>query len=526
MIRTSTFVAVLAAALAFAQPAARADVPPALMAQTGGAPPGYYGDSAPALQEIDHYDGPASDALTRNFFNHWDDRQRAVPVSQQTFEAALDVLQDAPLSDQVKQRLTAAIRDEMRRNDAAAQERQQYLEEVARQVRFAPLTSEQYLAEMNRLNGTFSGGVKISEEDWNFLQMRRGDTPEVDDFIRRLRQGELQARGALRAVPKAPDDIGGVTGGTGQICRSPCGWEALGLSVAEITATIAAQYGGNLGGLALAYIGPFSASAQPRLLDAFSSWTERFQPELDNSIRLNSGNFWHMLVSDQYVPGLVTTFDPRGLDQLPTEGARIVGGVYAGTTAQDAVLLSVANGQNLALLGARALTQAGLLPLHVFLQWDAGVRDLDLHATGPLGAGRFHVYFASRGSLALAPNTFLHADCICEGGSEVITVNSLNPGGVYRFSVFNFGNQSQTSTQLSDSAMTLSVVSGGTVVDRTAADGARGSAVSGGTVVLQPLAPPRGVAGNTWEAIEIDPNTGAILSVNRIVNSANSAAVR
>lgn len=310
------------------------------------------------------------------------------------------------------------------------------------------------------------------------------------------------------------------------ICRSPCGWEGLGLTVGSITAGIASLYGGPPIDSTLVYLGPYSTSSQPRLLDAFSSWTERFEPEPDYSIRLNSGNGWHMLVRDQYVPGLVTTFDPRGLDQLPTEGARVIGSLYGGGTAQDAILLAVADGRNLALLGRSTLSQAGLLPLHVFVQWDAGVRDLDLHATGPLGAGRFHVYYASPGSLALEPNTLLRVDCICEGGSEVITVNDLNPGGVYRFSVFNFGNQSQSSTQLSNSAMTLTVLSGGTVVDRTAVDGSRGSAVDGGRIVLQPIAPPRGVAGNTWEAVEIDPNTGAVLGVNRIVNSASSGAVR
>ena len=257
-------------------------------------------------------------------------------------------------------------------------------------------------------------------------------------------------------------------------CRSPCGLNLASLGVADISAGIASMYGGRTDGIHLAYLGPFSTSAQPRLLDAFSSWTERFEPEPDYSIRTSSGNGWHMLVSDQYVPGLVTTFDPRGRDQLPTTGARVIGDLFTGGSAQDAVLAAIADGRNLALLGASTLTRAGLLPLHVFVQWDPGVRDLDLHATGPLGAGRFHVYFASPGSLALEPNTFLHADCICEGGSEVITVNALNPGGVYRFSVFNFGNQSGTSSQLADSALTLQVISGGTVVDRTATDGSRG----------------------------------------------------
>ena len=310
------------------------------------------------------------------------------------------------------------------------------------------------------------------------------------------------------------------------VCGSPCGWDALGLTVADITAGITQLYGGPPADSNLAYIGPYSASSNPRLLDSFSSWTERYTPPANHSARMNSGNGWHTLVRDQNAPGLVTTFDPRGLDQLPTQSATIVGNLYTGGSAQDAVLLAIANGQNLALLGAAALSRAGLLPLHIFVQWDAGVRDLDLHATGPLGAGRFHVFYSSPGSLGLEPNTLLHVDCICEGGSEVITVNDLNPGGVYRFSVFNFGNQSQTSTQLSDSAMTMTVYSGGTVVDRTAVDGSRGSAVNGGTIVLQPIAPPRGVAGNTWQAVEIDPNTGAVLSVNQIVNSANSAAVR
>lgn len=328
-------------------------------------------------------------------------------------------------------------------------------------------------------------------------------------------EAEATAEAALRALlPGAA------------LCRSPCGWEVLGLSVSDITAGIASLYGGPPVIGNLAWIGPYSASSQPRLLDSFSSWTERFQPEPDYSVRLNSGNGWHMLVSDQYVPGLVTTFDPRGLDQLPTPGAGIIGNLFTGTTAQDAVLLAVANGENLALLGSGTLNLAGLLPIHVYVQWDAGARDFDLHATGPLGAGRFHVYYSSPGSLTLAPNTFLHRDCICEGGSEVITLNDLNPGGVYRFSVFNFGNQDPTSTELSTSSLTLSVFSGGTVVDRLATDGSLGSAVDGGTVVLEPFAPPPGVAGNTWVAVEIDPNSGAILGVNQIINSASSGAVQ
>jgi hypothetical protein len=82
---------------------------------------------------------------------------------------------------------------------------------------------------------------------------------------------------------------------------------------------------------------------------------------------------------------------------------------------------------------------------------------------------------------------------------------------LYKIFIFNFGDQSTTSTNLSnESAVTLQLFQGGTV---------QGGTVVGGTALFpQPLTPPQNQPGNTWVAAQIDPATGLITMVN-IINS-------
>jgi len=162
-------------------------------------------------------------------------------------------------------------------------------------------------------------------------------------------------------------------------------------------------------------------------------------------------------------------------------------------------------------------------PFSGFVSWGPGAFDLDLHATGPAagGAGRFHVFFANTGSLTAQPFTFLHQDCICSNGSEAITLQQLNQGGVYRFSVFNFGNQSTTATNLSnESGAVFKFVQGGTVVNLS-----QGSTVTGGTT-LTTIAVPTGQAGNTWVVGEYDPATNTFRPTNTITNATSSSTVQ
>lgn len=163
-------------------------------------------------------------------------------------------------------------------------------------------------------------------------------------------------------------------------------------------------------------------------------------------------------------------------------------------------------------------------PFNVILTWGANAFDLDLHMTGPLGAQaaeRFHIYYAAPGNLAAQPFAALIKDCICNSGSEVILTSALNRGGVYRVSVFNFGNESATSTNLSDASQaTIQIVRGGT----TQSVG-NGTTIVGGRTLLT-VTVPNGQPGNTWIAAEINPTNGRITVPRVVVQSEGSANVR
>lgn len=156
-------------------------------------------------------------------------------------------------------------------------------------------------------------------------------------------------------------------------------------------------------------------------------------------------------------------------------------------------------------------------PFSGFVNWNSSARDLDLHATGPLpGGSRFHVFFGSTGSLTSQPFTLLHADCVCFSGNEAITVQQINQGGLYRFSVFNFGQ----TVPIIQSGATFQFVRGGTVMSLPQG----GSIVSGGTT-LATLAIPTSGTGNTWVIGTYDPATNIFTPTNTIVNFTNSNTV-
>jgi hypothetical protein len=174
--------------------------------------------------------------------------------------------------------------------------------------------------------------------------------------------------------------------------------------------------------------------------------------------------------------------------------------------------------------GLGGLTALLAQPFNVVLTWGAGAFDLDLHMTGPLGAqttNRFHIYYAATGNLTAQPFAALIRDCICNSGSEVVLTSALNSGGVYRVSVFNFGDQSASSTNLANASQaTIQIVRGGT----TQAVG-NGTTIVGGRNLLTVTAP-SGQPGNTWVAAEINPNNGRITVPRAIVQSEGSGNVR
>ena len=161
-------------------------------------------------------------------------------------------------------------------------------------------------------------------------------------------------------------------------------------------------------------------------------------------------------------------------------------------------------------------------PFNVLLTWGSGAYDLDLHMTGPLtGTDRFHIYFDARGDLTTQPFAQLIKDCICSSGSEVILTSALNRGsGVYRVSVFNYGDQSGSSTNLSNqSQATVQIVRGGTAQSQ-----GNGTTIVGGQTLLT-VTVPTAQPGNTWIAAEINPNTGRITAPGTIVQSGGSGNV-
>lgn len=163
-------------------------------------------------------------------------------------------------------------------------------------------------------------------------------------------------------------------------------------------------------------------------------------------------------------------------------------------------------------------------PFNVVLTWGTGAFDLDLHMTGPLGENttdRFHIYFAASGNLAAQPFAKLIKDCVCSSGSEVVLTSALNRGGVYRVSVFNFGNQSATSTNLANASQAaLQIVRGG-----VAQSVGNGTTIVGGRTIVSTTVP-TGQAGNTWVAAELDPRNGRITLPHTIIQSQGSGGVR
>ena len=168
----------------------------------------------------------------------------------------------------------------------------------------------------------------------------------------------------------------------------------------------------------------------------------------------------------------------------------------------------------------------GLLaqPFNVLLTWGTGAFDLDLHMTGPTGTGstdRFHIYYVATGNLQAFPFAQLIRDCVCSAGSEVILTSNLLGGGVYRVSVFNFGDQAANSNNLSNqSNARIQIVRGGVAVPQ-----GNGTTIQGGRLILDTVVPV-GQPGNTWVAVELDPRTGRITVPRTIRQSEGSANVR
>ena len=78
--------------------------------------------------------------------------------------------------------------------------------------------------------------------------------------------------------------------------------------------------------------------------------------------------------------------------------------------------------------------------VRIVLEWGENPSDLDSHLTGPDGSGgRFHVYYSNQEPAGAGAN--LDVDDVTSYGPETITITDFR-SGTYRYSVFNFSNQS------------------------------------------------------------------------------------
>lgn len=124
-------------------------------------------------------------------------------------------------------------------------------------------------------------------------------------------------------------------------------------------------------------------------------------------------------------------------------------------------------------------------------EWGECPSALDSHLTGPdEDTGRFHVYYASREPVGAG--AYLDRDDVTGYGPETVTITEVRTG-TYRYSVFNFSDQSNDGALGFDESPARV-----TVYD---SDGQRASY----------SAPPANAGdGNTWRILEIDGGTMSI----------------
>ena len=145
----------------------------------------------------------------------------------------------------------------------------------------------------------------------------------------------------------------------------------------------------------------------------------------------------------------------------------------------------------------------------IILTWGAAPRDLDSHLTGPvavgdtsIAGGRFHTYFSNKlysyNSLKYAD---LDLDDVSSYGPETTTIYR-SIGGIYRFSVHNFSNESPFST------------SGGKV-----------RLYKGAVLLASFNAPTRVATGNVWTVFELDSRTDMVTPKNVISTITNYSSI-
>jgi hypothetical protein len=188
----------------------------------------------------------------------------------------------------------------------------------------------------------------------------------------------------------------------------------------------------------------------------------------------------------------------------------------AGTYTVGAIATGYSNGyRTSAIIGGGASTSEDLVlspigqgVVRVVLQWGATPPDLDAHMTGPNGTtgGRFHVYFGDQGSLTALPYASLDVDNTSGFGPETITL-AQQFAGIYRFSVHDYTNSSDTTT-----ARFL------------AGSGARVDLYINGLLARSFFVP--NAAGTLWTVFELNGSTVTAINTMSFVSDAATVNLR
>ena len=145
----------------------------------------------------------------------------------------------------------------------------------------------------------------------------------------------------------------------------------------------------------------------------------------------------------------------------------------------------------------------------IVLSWDEQPRDLDSHLTGPNGeGGRFHVYFSDRSFGDVAD---LDRDDTNGEGPETVTV-APTTDGTYRYSVFNYSNQTATGSQ-------------GIAGTESDLDSPAFVQVYDDQRLLREYRAPAATPGDTWRVFEMNVANGnvTINDVNTYVTAGTSS---
>jgi hypothetical protein len=157
-------------------------------------------------------------------------------------------------------------------------------------------------------------------------------------------------------------------------------------------------------------------------------------------------------------------------------------------------------------------------PFNIAIAWQGSQQmtmDFDLYVTAnPSGTTAWY------GAQPQPTNFYLTGDSIGNNGGEVVVVKNWTAGQIYYAYVKNFNYQSDDGSMFTTANVAMQLSKGGTPASGTSSSGTTYYYVTGATPVGQAITPPTPTTGNSgsqWQVVSIDPSTGTITPLNKLV---------